>query len=321
MTPRPNHRIPVLVTGAAGFLGSHLCDRLLMDGYDVTGIDNLQTGSLNNLASALESRKFHFERHPVTEVYNGDFRMIFNLACPASPPAYQADPIGTARTNFLGTYNLLELANRTHARFFLASTSEIYGDALEHPQTESYRGNVNSVGPRACYDEGKRIAETLCFDYQRMHAVEIRVARIFNTFGPRMNPHDGRVISNFITQALANDPITIYGDGSQTRSFCYVDDMIDGFMAMMLQDGFSGPVNLGNPCEFSILELAGIIIELTGSRSKLAFKSLPMDDPRMRRPDIAVAESMLGWLPKVSLRDGLKKMIAAYVCDREKNST
>lgn len=301
-----------MVTGGAGFLGSHLVDRLIGEGRKVVCIDNLNSGKLGNLA--------HLERHERLSFIEADIAdglevgpadEIFNLACPASPPAYQADPVDTMRTNVLGTMNVLEWARRNDARVFQASTSEVYGDPLVHPQSEAYLGNVNPVGPRACYDEGKRAAETLCFDYRRMYGVDVRVARIFNTYGPRMDRKDGRVVSNFVSQALANVPITIYGDGSQTRSFCYCDDLVDGFMKLMRLDApLSGPVNLGNPDEFTIAALAELVVEMTGSKSDIVYHDLPVDDPARRCPDIAIAERKLGWRPRVDLRQGLTQTIA-----------
>ena len=303
----------VLVAGAAGFLGSHLCDQLLADGHTVTGIDNFLSGRPENIAHLRGAAKFVFEKHDVTKPYGGAFDWIFNLACPASPPHYQLDPIGTARICFMGADNLLALATENGARYFQASTSEVYGDPEVHPQPESYRGNVNTIGPRACYDEGKRVAETLCFDYQRQHGVDIKVVRIFNTYGPRMNPDDGRVVSNFIVQALRGQDITIYGNGEQTRSFCYVDDLIAGFMRLMESPkGVSGPVNIGNPGEFTIRELAEIVIAMTGAKSKLVARPLPQDDPKQRRPDISEAKRLLQWEPKIALREGLVKTIAWY---------
>jgi UDP-glucuronate decarboxylase len=303
----------ILVTGGAGFLGSHLCDRLVELGHEVTAIDNLQTGSRANLAHLKGNRHVTFQKHDVVREFGGAFDRIYNLACPASPPHYQHDPVRTARTSFLGAYNMLDLARRTGARFFQASTSEVYGDPLEHPQREDYRGNVSPIGPRACYDEGKRIAETLCFDYKRQYGTDVKLARIFNTYGPRMNPHDGRVVSNFIVQALRGEPITIYGDGRQTRSFCYVDDLIEGFLRLMESDsGISGPVNLGNPGEFTVRELAEIVIEMTSSNSELVSRPLPVDDPQQRRPDISRARELLGWEPKIALREGLERTVAYF---------
>lgn len=303
----------ILVTGGAGFLGSHLCERLIEQGHEVVIIDSLQTGTMQNVAAFSGNRKVEFRKASITEPATGQFDQIYNLACPASPPDYQRDPIDTMRTNFIGVDNLLQLAVKTGARFFQASTSEIYGDPLVHPQNEDYRGNTNPIGPRACYDEGKRIGETLCFDYMRMHKVEIKVARIFNTYGPRMRPDDGRVVSNFIVQALQNQPITIYGDGSQTRSFCYVDDLIEGFMRLMNSDAsITGPINLGNPGEFNMRQLAEIVIDMTGSRSTIVHHPLPEDDPQQRRPDITRAADQLGWKPQVPLREGLTKTIRYF---------
>ena len=300
----------ILVTGGAGFLGSHLCDRLVEVGHDIAVVDNLHTGTRDNLAQFAGNRKIEFRQADIIAPMLGEFDRIYNLACPASPYQYQYNAIATARTNFIGVDNLLHLAKQCGARFFQASTSEVYGDPLVHPQREDYLGNVNTIGPRACYDEGKRIAETLCFDYRRQHNVEIKVARIFNTYGPRMDPNDGRVVSNFIVQALKNKPITIFGDGRQTRSFCYVDDLIEGFLKLMESPPeVTGPVNLGNPDEFTMLELAQVILQLTGSRSPLEFKELPQDDPKQRQPDIGRAEELLKWRPTIALRDGLVKTI------------
>ena len=302
----------VLVTGGAGFLGSHLCDRLLKDGHTVTCIDNLQTGSEKNISHLYDRQDFTFIKHDVTEPIDLEADRIFNLACPASPPHYQADPVRTAKTSVIGAINMLELAKKDHARILQASTSEVYGNPLVHPQPETYLGNVNPDGIRSCYDEGKRMAETLFFDYHRQYGVDIRVIRIFNTYGPRMNPKDGRVVSNFIVQALKNEDITIYGDGNQTRSFCYVDDLIEGMVRMMDCEGFTGPVNLGNPGEFTMLELAEQVMELTGSHSKLVFLPLPGDDPAKRKPVIDLAKEKLGWEPKTALKEGLKKTIAYF---------
>jgi len=299
----------VLITGAAGFLGSHLCDTLLEDGQEVVGIDNLLTGSLANLERARTYPGFSFVEHDVTDPFDVPCDRIYHLASPASPPMYQRDPIQTAKINFLGTLNALELANRTSARFLLASTSETYGDPEVHPQPESYCGHVNQTGPRACYDEGKRIAETLTFDFHRHHGVDVRVVRIFNTYGPRMNPEDGRVVSSFIDQALHGRSITVYGDGSQTRSFCYYSDLIQGLVRMMNATATIGPVNLGNPEEIDIADLARIVIALTRSTSTIVTQSLPQDDPRQRRPDIALARRLLGWQPRVPLREGLEHTI------------
>ena len=303
----------ILVTGGAGFLGSHLCDRLVEVGHDVTVVDNLQTGSRNNLAQFVGNRRIEFRHADIIAPLSGSYDRIYNLACPASPYQYQYNAIATARTNFVGVDNLLQLATQCGARFFQASTSEVYGDPIVHPQGEDYFGNVNPIGPRACYDEGKRIAETLCFDYHRQHNVEIKVARIFNTYGPRMDPDDGRVVSNFIVQALKNQPITIYGDGLQTRSFCYVDDLIDGFLRLMESPlEITGPINLGNLREFTMLELAKLILELTGSRSTLVYRDLPQDDPKQRQPDIEKAATLLQWQPRVALREGLQRTISYF---------
>ena len=303
----------ILVTGGAGFLGSHLCDRLLAAGHEVIALDNFITGSRRNLAHLAGNRKFSLVEQSVTEPFDGTFDQIYNLACPASPEHYQRNPLLTFRTSVIGVDNLLALASRTGARFFQASTSEIYGDPLEHPQTESYRGNVNTIGPRACYDEGKRAAETLCFDYRRTLGTDIKVARIFNTYGPRMNPKDGRVVSNFIVRALAGEPLAVYGDGSQSRSFCYMDDLIEGFIRLMNSPaGITGPINLGNTREFTVRELAQIVIGMTGSKSAILELPLPEDDPRQRQPDITLAEKHLGWSPEVPLRDGLARTIAYF---------
>jgi UDP-glucuronate decarboxylase len=303
----------ILVAGGAGFLGSHLCDRLASDGHEVLVVDNLHTGSQSNLSHLWGNRKIEFRLGDIVDPVKGEFDRIYNLACPGSPRHYQQNPIATARTNFTGVDNLLKLASQNAARFFQASTSEVYGDPLMHPQTETYFGNVNAIGPRACYDEGKRIGETLCFDYHRQHGIEIKVARIFNTYGPRMNPDDGRVVSNFIVQALQNQPITIYGEGRQTRSFCYVDDLIDGILRLMESPkDVLGPMNLGNPEEFTIRELAEIVIEMTGSRSKIEYHDMPVDDPQQRQPDISKAKEHLGWQPSISLRDGLTRTIAYF---------
>ncbi len=302
-----------LVTGGAGFLGSHLCDRLIRDGYDVICVDNLFTGSKDNIRHLLGNPYFEFIRHDVIQPIFVECDQIFNLACPASPLWYQKDPIYTTKTSMYGAFNALGLAKRTGARILQASTSEVYGDPECNPQTEDYRGCVNTIGIRSCYDEGKRVAETLFFDYHRKHKVDIKVMRIFNTYGPRMDIGDGRVVSNFIVQALKGDDITIYGDGSQTRSFCYVDDLIEGMVRLMnSRDGFTGPVNIGNPGEFTIKELAEIVIELTGSKSKLVYKELPQDDPTQRRPDITLAKKELDWEPTIQLREGLEKTIEYF---------
>jgi UDP-glucuronate decarboxylase len=303
----------IMVTGGAGFLGSHLCKRLLDDGHDVLCVDNFFTGTKDNVLPLMESRHFEMMRHDVTFPLYVEVDEIYNLACPASPVHYQHDPVQTTKTSVHGAINMLGLAKRINAKIFQASTSEVYGDPSVHPQPESYWGNVNPIGTRSCYDEGKRCAETLFFDYHRQCGLEIKVARIFNTFGPHMHPNDGRVVSNFIMQALRNESITIYGDGQQTRSFCYVDDLIEGFVRLMDTDKqVTGPINLGNPGEFTMLELAEKIINITGSSSKLTFKPLPSDDPKQRRPNIDLAKSQLDWQPKVSLDEGLKKTISYF---------
>ncbi|MAK62047.1 MAG: NAD-dependent dehydratase [Ponticaulis sp.] len=303
----------ILVTGGAGFLGSFLCERLLERGAEVLCVDNYFTGRRSNIRHLLDHPKFDLERHDITFPLYVEVDQIYNLACPASPIHYQFDPVQTTKTSVIGAINMLGLAKRTKARIFQASTSEVYGDPTVHPQQESYWGNVNPLGPRACYDEGKRCAETLFFDYHRQHQVDIKVGRIFNTYGPRMHPNDGRVVSNFIIQALRGEDITIFGSGNQTRSFCYVDDLIDAFMALMeTGDDVQGPMNIGNPNEFTIRELANIVIEMTGSKSKIIMKPLPQDDPQQRQPDISYARDALGWEPKVQLRDGLKKTIAYF---------
>ena len=302
-----------LVTGGAGFLGSHLCDRLISEGHDVICLDNFFSGSKRNISHLLGHPSFELIRHDITFPIYLEVDQIFNLACPASPVHYQNDPVQTTKTCVHGAINMLGLAKRTGARIFQASTSEVYGDPEVHPQTEDYWGKVNPVGVRSCYDEGKRCAETLFFDYHRQHQVQIKVARIFNTYGPRMQPDDGRVVSNFIVQALRGDDITIYGTGEQTRSFCYVDDLIDGFMALMSSGPeLSGPINLGNPDEFTIRELAEQVKDLTGSRSEIVLKPLPSDDPRQRQPDISQARQALGWRPSVSLSQGLPRTIAYF---------
>jgi UDP-glucuronate decarboxylase len=303
----------VLVTGGAGFLGSHLCERLVAKGDDVLCVDNYFTGRKDNVARLLGDPHFEAMRHDITHPLFVEVDEIYNLACPASPIHYQFDPVQTTKTSVIGAINMLGLAKRLKAKIFQASTSEVYGDPTAHPQPESYRGNVNPIGPRACYDEGKRCAETLFFDYYRQHNLKIRVARIFNTYGPRMHPNDGRVVSNFIVQALRNEPITLYGDGSQSRAFCYVDDLIDGFLALMAApDEITGPVNLGNPVETSVGELADLVIALTGSRSKIVLRPLPVDDPVQRCPDIAQARGVLGWQPRTALNDGLTRTIAYF---------
>ena len=304
----------ILVTGGAGFLGSHLCEKLLENGHDVICADNLFTGSKDNIVHLFDNPYFEFLRHDITFPLFVEVDEIYNLACPASPIHYQYDPVQTTKTSVHGAINMLGLAKRTKAKILQASTSEVYGDPSVHPQTEDYWGNVNPVGPRSCYDEGKRCAETLFFDYYREHKLRIKVARIFNTYGPRMHPNDGRVVSNFIMQALKNEDITIYGGGSQTRSFCYVDDLIDGLIKLMeSDDNFTGPVNLGNPYEFTIKELAEKVIELTESSSKLTYTSLPENDPVRRQPDIALAKKMLGWEPTIQLVDGLRDTIEYFV--------
>jgi len=301
------------VTGGAGFLGSHLCERLLKEGHDVLCIDNFYTGTKRNILHLLENPYFELYRHDITYPLYVEVDHIYNLACPASPIHYQTDPVQTTKVNVHGSINMLGLAKRVRAKIMQASTSEVYGDPKVHPQEESYWGHVNPIGRRSCYDEGKRCAETLFFDYHRQHGLRIKVARIFNTYGPRMHPNDGRVVSNFIVQALQGQPITIYGDGSQTRSFCYVDDLVAGFMALMASPaGVTGPINLGNPGEFTMIELAQLVIELTGSKSKLEHQPLPPDDPRQRRPDITLAKEKLGWEPKVALREGLSKSIPYF---------
>ncbi|MEQ8661782.1 MAG: SDR family oxidoreductase [Gammaproteobacteria bacterium] len=303
----------VLVTGGAGFLGSHLCEALLARGHDVLCVDNFYTGTKTNVTPLFDNPMFELMRHDITFPLYVEADHIYNLACPASPVHYQFDPVQTTKTSVHGAINVLGLAKRVKARILQASTSEVYGDPEVHPQTESYWGQCNPIGPRACYDEGKRCAETLFFDYHRQHGVDIKVARIFNTYGPRMHPNDGRVVSNFIVQALSDQPITLYGDGLQTRSFCYVDDLIAGLLALMDSPaGFTGPVNLGNPTEFTIRELAELVIELTGARSALHFEPLPSDDPRQRQPDIALASAELGWTPTVALRDGLMRTIEYF---------
>jgi UDP-glucuronate decarboxylase len=303
----------VLVAGGAGFLGSHLCERLLGRGARVTCLDNLHTGSKRNVEHLLRNPSFDFVEHDVTQPFHTQVDQIYNLACPASPAHYQADPVRTMKTSVLGALNMLDLARKTRARVLHASTSEVYGDPELHPQKESYWGHVNPTGIRACYDEGKRCAETLFFDYRRQYHVPIKIARIFNTYGPRMHPNDGRVVSNFIVQALRDEPITVYGHGSQTRSFCYVDDLIDGLIKLMnTPESFTGPVNLGNPIEFTVKDLAIKVLELTGSNSELIFLPLPQDDPRQRRPDISLARSALRWYPRIGLEDGLKLSIAHF---------
>ena len=301
----------VLVSGGAGFLGSHLCDRLVEQGHDVICLDNFFTSQKSNIVHLLDHANFELIRHDVTDPITLEVDEIFNLACPAAPGHYQYNPIKTTKTSILGAIHMLGIAKRVGARILHASTSEVYGDPTEHPQTESYRGNVNPIGPRACYDEGKRAAETLMFDYHRQNKVDIKVIRIFNTYGPRMHPYDGRVVSNFIRQALKDEPITLYGDGSQTRSFCFVSDLIDGMLAMMNSEpGFTGPVNLGNPHEFTIRELADAVVRLSGSSSSVEVtRELPEDDPPQRRPDITLAKEVLDWAPMIQLNEGLKQTI------------
>ena len=302
-----------LVTGGAGFLGSHLCERLVKDGHDVICLDNFFTGQKRNIAHLVGNPFFEVVRHDVTFPYYAEVDRIFNLACPASPPHYQYDPVQTTKTSVHGAINMLGLAKRVRARILQASTSEVYGDPEVHPQPESYWGRVNPIGIRSCYDEGKRCAETLFFDYWRQNKVDIKIVRIFNTYGPRMHPYDGRVVSNFIVQALKGEDITIYGDGSQTRSFCYVDDLMDALAAMMdTPEGFTGPVNVGNPGEFTMLDLAQLVIKLTGARSRLVFRPLPQDDPRQRKPDITLARRELGWEPKVDLETGIGRTIEYF---------
>ena len=301
-----------LITGGAGFIGSHLCERLVSAGEEVLCLDNFYTGSKNNIRHLLNRPNFELIRHDIWLPIYVEVDRIYNLACPASPVHYQTDPVATTKTSVLGAINMLGLAKRRRARILQASSSEVYGDPQVHPQPESYWGHVNTIGPRACYDEGKRCAETLCFDYHRQNGVDIRVVRIFNTYGPRMHPRDGRVVSNFIVQALTGEPITMYGDGGQTRSFCYVDDLVDGLLAMMNQGSEIGPVNLGNPVEFTIRGLAETVLRMTGSKSEIVFRPLPADDPVRRQPDINKARNILDWQPKVELRDGLKETIAYF---------
>ena len=302
----------IVVSGGAGFIGSHLCDTLLTQGHEVIAVDNLFTGTKRNIHHMLSNPNFEFVRHDVTESIMLECDQVYHLACPASPVHYQYNPIKTIKTNVTGTINMLGVAKRTHACFLLASTSEVYGDPLQHPQVESYWGNVNPIGPRSCYDEGKRVAETLTVNYKEQGHVDTRIVRIFNTFGPRMLFNDGRVVSNFIVQALKGEDITVYGEGQQTRSFCYVDDLVKGIMATMNKDGFYGPVNLGNPNEMTIMDLAKRIIELTGSSSTIVRRPLPQDDPTRRQPDITLAKRELGWSPTVDLNEGLKKTIANF---------
>lgn len=302
----------ILVTGGAGFLGSHLCDRLIEQGHDVLCLDNFFTGRKQNIEHLLGNSHFELIRHDVIDPFKFEVDRIYNLACPASPPHYQYNPIKTTKTSVMGAINCLGLAKRVKARVFQASTSEVYGDPAVHPQPESYWGNVNPIGRRSCYDEGKRCAETLFFDYHRENGVDIRVVRIFNTYGPRMNPDDGRVVSNFIVQALRGEDITVYGDGSQTRSFCYVDDLIEGFLRLMEQSETVGPVNIGNPGEFTMLELAEVVLKQVGGKSKIVHKDLPADDPKQRQPDISLAKKYLKWEPKVPLSEGIGKTIEYF---------
>ena len=303
----------ILVTGGAGFIGSHLCERLLGEGHDVICLDNFFTGRRENIFQFLDNPRFELVRHDVIEPILLEVDQIYNLACPASPVHYQYNPVKTVKTNVMGTINMLGLAKRVKARILQASTSEVYGDPVVHPQTESYWGNVNPIGPRSCYDEGKRCAETLFFDYYRQHRLAIKVARIFNTYGPRMHPNDGRVVSNFVVQALKGEPVTLFGDGGQTRSFCYVDDLVEALVRLMNSPlELTGPVNLGNPREFTVRQLAEMVIRLTGSRSKIEFRPLPTDDPKQRQPDIALARKALEWGPKTELEEGLKATIAYF---------
>jgi len=304
--------VRILVTGGAGFIGSHLCERLLGQGHDVICLDNFFTGSKDNIIHLMDSHRFEVVRHDVVEPILLEVDQIFNLACPASPVHYQFNPVKTIKTSVMGAINMLGLAKRIRARILQASTSEVYGDPQEHPQTEAYWGHVNPIGIRSCYDEGKRVAETLMMDYHRQNKVDIRIVRIFNTYGPRMAENDGRVVSNFIVQALRNEDLTVYGDGSQTRSFCYVDDLVDGLIRAMGTEGFIGPVNLGNPSENTILQFAERIIALTGSGSRIVFRPLPADDPRQRQPDISLAGSRLGWTPRVALDEGLRRTVAYF---------
>jgi UDP-glucuronate decarboxylase len=310
---RISNRKRVLITGGAGFLGSHLCERLVLDGCDVICVDNFYSGTRDNIYHLISNPHFEFIRHDVSIPLHLEVDEIYNLACPASPVHYQRDPVQTTKTSIYGAINMLGLAKRTKARVFQASTSEVYGDPEVHPQVEGYWGHVNPIGIRSCYDEGKRCAETLFFDYHRQHDIDIKIVRIFNTYGPRMHPNDGRVVSNFIIQALRGQDITIYGDGSQTRSFCYVDDLIEGFVRLMATPrGVTGPMNIGNPVEFTIRELAELVITAVGGKSKLVFSDLPQDDPRQRRPDISLAKSTLDWEPKVQLREGLDLTVSYF---------
>jgi UDP-glucuronate decarboxylase len=302
----------ILITGGAGFLGSHLCERLLDEGHEVICLDNFFTGSRDNIINLLPNPRFELIRHDVIDPFKAEVDRIYNLACPASPPHYQYNAIKTIKTSVMGAINVLGLAKRTRARAFQASTSEVYGDPEVHPQSESYWGHVNPIGIRSCYDEGKRVAETLFFDYHRQNNVDVRVVRIFNTYGPRMRPDDGRVVSNFIVQALRGHNLTIYGDGSQTRSFCYVDDLIEGFVRLMETEGVSSPVNIGNPSEFTMLQLAELVVKKVGGSSKITFHPLPSDDPKQRCPDITLAKKLLDWEPKVPLEEGIERTIAYF---------
>lgn len=303
----------VVITGGAGFIGSHLCSKFLGDGWDVVAVDNFHTGQKSNILPLMKNPRFEILRHDIVEPLRCEADLILNFACPASPIHYQSNPIWTMKTSVLGTMNMLGLAKRTKARILQASTSEVYGDPLEHPQRETYRGHVNPIGIRSCYDEGKRAAETLCFDYHRAHAVDIRVIRIFNTYGPHMAIEDGRVVSNFLVQAIRGDDITIYGDGRQTRSFCYIDDLVDGIYRFALTEGATGPINLGNDSEFSMLELAELVLRSTASKSRLTFKPLPSDDPKQRRPDLSLTKAILnGWQPRVQLEDGIERSVSYF---------
>jgi UDP-glucuronate decarboxylase len=302
----------ILITGGAGFLGSHLCDRLLSEGHEILCLDNFFTGRKSNIAHLLGNPAFELVRHDVIDPFKAEVDQIYNLACPASPPHYQYNAIKTVKTSVMGAINVLGLAKRIRARVFQASTSEVYGDPAIHPQLESYWGNVNPIGLRSCYDEGKRVAETLFMDYHRQNGVDVRIVRIFNTYGPRMHPNDGRVVSNFIVQALRGEDITVYGEGAQTRSFCYVSDLIDGFVRLMNQDEHIGPINIGNPGEFTMLQLAELVLKKVGGKSKIVFKPLPSDDPKQRRPDITLAKQALGWEPKVPLEEGLDRTIEYF---------
>ncbi|MBW9231189.1 UDP-glucuronic acid decarboxylase family protein [Leptospira santarosai] len=306
------NRRRILITGGAGFIGSHLCERLLKEGNEIVCLDNLHTGRKKNIQKLLNDPRFEFIRHDITDPIKLEVDQIYNMACPASPVHYQSNAIKTIKTNVLGMMNMLGLAKRVKARILQASTSEVYGNPLEHPQKETYWGNVNPIGIRSCYDEGKRVAETLCFDYQRNHKVDIRVIRIFNTYGPRMLPDDGRVVSNFIVQALKKEDITLYGEGDQTRSFCYVDDLVDGIIRMMNTEDFSGPVNLGNDGEFTVRELAELVLKETGSASKIVHKPLPQDDPMRRKPDLTLAKQRLGFEPRVPLVEGIRKTVEYF---------